>query len=792
MRLRFLEMNNFLSFGPECQRIEFDNDLTVFVGPNGVGKTNVIRAIDTVKDVITSTVSGAWNFPIATPQILEQQSRTHYAHLDKQSEIALGVDFLAVSEKDEIASFVRAAILSSLYESWSHSNSPSSDEKRDLISQVLKLEVPRWLMSGSVCLVHGVSSSDQWQLSYKTEPKGPVTIQWLLTGNYSSHISLDGVDRSRQTSTSTVEAKFQQSGPGPASFDHLIPIGEELVGLYVQNYSLINLARDFPVVNELSLQLGSYNWYPRVDGTQRTYGFNHVLDSLLQTRLFSDIEDSPLGKPLNVTAQSLATANSPIFRTGEIRIPRYLEQLYRWQNGTSAERARFSEAQTLFSSFRKDESFGLRLSPGRMTPSAVTETMNAVQQTTSNPGEQPSSKDWFTLIPFVERRLNNISGGGKPSISEVSADQAGSGAAELIRLSTFLATGSESVVLLDEPMARLHPTLQRRFIDKLQVAEAQYIVVSHSPGLFPTRREQDNDYSNFVKRVAFNENRESRVYSLPVLEELEIGNGNNRAKPSESINLAKYVKVLRTKIQKEIASRPTVLEIPFAERLILVSGESEFVAYQAWYRSYRRGDDISESLHFHSFGGDDRLDVALAIAMAFHVPYMAIVDGASFKPTGEIDGVNGKVPLVLGQLLTAAALTGRNEILEHVNELAPKVVYTKSQVDNVEWMELAKANLESFGVLTFANCWNSDELKEGKECRECQRTNARRAKGEEYPAESHQESFEDICFTKFPEIYKVPEFVGIPEEDKINRARKLVELQPECPDFLYEIFRNER
>lgn len=787
MRLRFLEISNYLSYGPAPLHIDFDNDLTVFVGPNGAGKTNVIRAIDTVRDVITSTVSGAWNYPFVTPQTLELQNRTHFAHQDKPSEIALGVEFSAETEREEISSFVRAGIISSLYETWMSNNQLDVAEKNDLITMALTSEIPDWLTSGSIRVQHNVRSSNRWQLSYSTGPERKATFEWLLSGSYPSYMSVRGATRSSQSSTLTIGLKFGQRSSDDVSFDDLMPSGNELVQLLIRNYNLQNLVNDFPAVEELYKRLEKYNWYPMVDGSNRDYGFHHVLDSLFQMRVFSDTEDAPLGRPLNVTAESISIANSPIFRIGDVRIPRYLEQLYRWQNGRAEHRARFSKAQRIFSSFRTGETFGLRLSPGRESPFSVQETMNRVRQQTVENTEtlhqQSNVQDWFTLVPFVERSGDNTSE-AKHCPQEVSADQAGSGAAELIRLSTFLASGQESVVLLDEPMARLHPSIQKRFIQRLQEAEAQYVVVSHAPGLFPIKADHD-DYSNLVKRVVLDENLESRVYSLPSLTE-HSPNFEDNGNGSRLSRKAAFAQGLQSKVAKEIAARPSVLEIPFAERLVLVPGESEFIAYQDWYLSYSQNNSASDLLHFHSFGGDDRLDVVLAIAMAFNMPWVAIVDGGSFKPTGEIDRFDDKVPLVLGQIATAATWADREDIIQKINDQAPGVVY-RANCDKVEWMEKAKSALESFGVRTFANCWNTVKLRDSQECSTCAKRAVSNTEVEDLK-DTHQESFEDFCLTRFQDITSKSEFTSIPRNEKVRRARKLVELHPQCPEFVSELF----
>jgi|GEM_PF-5015080 len=783
MRFRFIEISNYLSYGPSRQHIEFDTGLTVLVGPNGGGKTNIIRALDTVRDVITGTVSRVSDLPIVTPKLLEQQSEAHFAHLDKPIEIVLGVKFSDKTETEEIASFIYASILSSLDGSWRGDNAPSEEDKQSLVTRALEMNIPDWFTSGNIRLYHGVRSSDQWELSYVTGPNEKMLFEFLLSGSPPSRMSTFGKSISPQANRSTIGEKFRQSDP--VKFDDLMPKKGELIEILIHNDSLNNIIRSFPSIAYFARRLENYSWSPMVRVPQNPAGFHHVLDSLFQARVFSDSEDAPLGKPINVTTESISTANSPIFRAGNVRIPRYLEQLYRWQNSFSGDRARFAEAQEIFTSFRKDESFGLLLSPGKPVALNVWSASNATNQTLSETANQALPPENFPrLIPFVERHGTKTDMGNKQS-REVSADQAGSGVAELIRLSTFLASDPESVVLLDEPMARLHPMLQKQFVRQLQEAKSQYIVVSHAPGLFPTKTSGD-DHSNLVKRVALDKDLESRVYSLPFFSTDTVRKKDND-KTGKSLVLKKYTENLKEKIIKEMQTNSSVLEIPFAERLVLVSGESELIAYQAWCLSYWQNKHTTYLPHFHSFGGDDHFDVLLAIAMAFHVPWLAILDGGSFEPCGKIGGFSEKVPLVLGQIATASTWACREDWIDKIKEKAEEVKYTNG-CDNIKWMENAKSCLESLGVYTFANCWNTS--KKAETCDTCKKTVDPNATAENTLPDYHQESFEDLPSNYFSDITNHEEYTDINKNTKVSRARKLVELQPKYPDCLDKIFSN--
>ena len=51
MRVKNIQVRNFLSFGEEEQSLEFDSINTI-VGPNNSGKTNVFRALSLVGELL--------------------------------------------------------------------------------------------------------------------------------------------------------------------------------------------------------------------------------------------------------------------------------------------------------------------------------------------------------------------------------------------------------------------------------------------------------------------------------------------------------------------------------------------------------------------------------------------------------------------------------------------------------------------------------------------------------------------------------------------------------------------
>ena len=86
-------------------------------------------------------------------------------------------------------------------------------------------------------------------------------------------------------------------------------------------------------------------------------------------------------------------------------------------------------------------------------------------------------QDYAVTIEPMIRRADN---------TELPLSAIGSGGVELLRLATFLAADPAAVVLLDEPAAHLHPRAQEKLLQFLRQGGAQYVIVSHSPGLLPT------------------------------------------------------------------------------------------------------------------------------------------------------------------------------------------------------------------------------------------------------------------------------------------------------------------
>ncbi len=583
MRIKSIELSNYLSYGPKT-KIDFNDTLTVIIGPNGSGKSNIFRAIETVAEVLDDGSPGiSQHFGAdssgTSPQIVDSAYES--------SQIILEIDFSAAHEKEEVDSFIKMALLYGLKNSFSRDNTTlKEDDKQNLLEKVLNLTIPDSLASGSLYLTHDLKSASRWQASYRVK-LGQFQCDLFLENStgyvFTSKINQPSSDlppnldlAQFNPSHDSIGELFYKMSDENITFTKLITHEDKTISLFVVNDVLHGWGYNLDgILSNFEKTVQHYPWYQT--STSRFFTFKHLLNFFFQRNILSDSNDSSLGKGVDVRIENLAVADMPIYHRKEIRIPTYLEKLYRWQSGDRDGRERFKKAQNIFPQLRgRGESFGLQVIPGRSFPPVPTELTGNPPVATQEEFKEYLAKTstyWFKLQTFIERSRQDTKAEGRGEMTmEVATDKAGSGAAELVRLSTFLATEPSSVLLLDEPMARLHPMAQKRFMQYLENSDFQCIIISHAPGLFPdtdienSSPQKENSLSKVVKSIRLNNKLESQVDCF-----------------SFSDNPSELVKKLQEKILQEIKIKPQILNILFAEKVVFVSGESELLLYQYWY-----------------------------------------------------------------------------------------------------------------------------------------------------------------------------------------------------------------
>lgn len=123
-----LHVSNLLSF--DQFDLQLDDGLTVLVGSNGAGKTNIVRVLDLVTklaDWADERSRSASAIPTPAEVVLSSYTQATHDESPPGAPIAirLGVEWTTGTERDRIVAFVRAAVLATLVE-----ESHAGDEER--------------------------------------------------------------------------------------------------------------------------------------------------------------------------------------------------------------------------------------------------------------------------------------------------------------------------------------------------------------------------------------------------------------------------------------------------------------------------------------------------------------------------------------------------------------------------------------------------------------------------------------------------------------------------------------
>uniref|UniRef100_UPI0026161936 AAA family ATPase n=1 Tax=Ferrimicrobium sp. TaxID=2926050 RepID=UPI0026161936 len=722
MRLKYLEVNNVLSYGIG-EHIDFDQRLTVLVGPNGGGKSNVLRILMLVRDVIRREAS-----PSGTPESQSLSTRIEaicppHLGMASLSEIRLGVtlttdDFPAQQSWDSylIYLFLRG-IQASGHAELPRSNEFRAGERSD--SGALD-EMYSALKEGVLVLRHSRTLDARWKLAYEFEHDGK-TFWWavsdLSSRRYGGHLFIAG------STSSEVPEEYKDRidvAPGEDHFENvgygsMFPSGERPIDLRIKSQlASFDSGTIWDELRRADL-VGGF-----VRGASFIWGFERVLAKVLADRIVSDLDDVELGSPITTTMDILAQPSAPAPNIGSPSIPRYLSSLFRWSVGDHAARQRYSEACKIFSDLRGDGSHPeLKVSANRNAH--VNDVDYVVNDLTPENGhplkEHHVVQDYAVTIEPMIRRADG---------TELPLSAIGSGGVELLRLATLLVEDPTSVVLLDEPAAHLHPRAQERLLQFLRKGTAQCIVVSHSPGLLPTWKKG----MGATIRISLDENGCSRrrVVSEKTLMEDEKGKADE--------------------LQRLVLAQPEVKAIPFADWVILVSGQTELIVYPVWFAAVTEDKEFSGDPHFVNFQGDNQFARYLRVVNAFGVRWAAVVDGKSFTPvTPTNSDPNGtanrrRVPMIAKQILEVVGEGTEAQLLLN----AIRIIEVPVDDAPAEWFKRWRCELERCGVFTLANCWHNRKKSDGK-CEQCGESVKRKTDQCEAVAMhddvAHIESFED-------------------------------------------------
>lgn len=759
MRLKYLEVNNVLSYGIG-ERVDFDDGLTALVGPNGGGKSNVLRILTLVRDVIRrETLSvGAALYHVVNTKI-EAMCPAH-RNIPLHSEIRLGItlatdDYPTQRSRDAylLHLFLRGVQESAYAELPRSSNDFVAGTTGDTGSLD---EMFSALRSGVLVLRHSRKLGTTWTLAYEFEHDDK-TYRWAVS-DLSSRLYRGQVHRVDSISTDQPEEYKDRvtvvQGDNHhklVSYGSMFPSDGRSLSLNIKSQlagfdtgsTWDELTRN-DLVNNQNLTTGPNS------------GLERVLAKVVAAKIVTDLDDVALGAPVTTTMEILADLATPAKDVGEPAIPGYLSMLYRWSVGDSADRQRYAKACSVFCGLRGDESRPeLKVSASRNIH--VDQFDYVVNDLTPDRGqpirEYRKVQDYkVTIEPMIRN----------PDDTELPLSAIGSGGVEFLRLATLLAEDSAAVVLFDEPAAHLYPRAQDRLLQLLRQGDAQYIFVTHSPGLLPTWREAVGT----TIRVFIDKDGYSRPRVV----------GKNQLVDTDLL-------------QRLIITQPEVKVIPFADRVVLVSGQTELIVYPAWFASCGDSQGANREPHFVNFQGDAQFSRYLRIVHAFGVPWAAIVDGKSFEPVayrskaGTVEAASERkcVPRIASQIREVVGDAPEyQQLCEAIESVDISVVDSPA-----EWFESWRDVLERFGVFTLANCWHNNK-KIDEKCEQYGGIVGRRTdlceNAISHPEAVHIESFEDTV-----RVYLDPTFGS--NQKKPLQAFALLAEHPSPPDEFRELLR---
>ena len=448
MRLTGVEARELFSF--RALRLGDLPQTLVVVGPNGSGKTNLLRVLQ----IALVAIDRAANFSQEAYQSLARfaASRRLGAVSADVSTARLGLAFTEEWERELLVRFVRAAIASSVLQGTA-TNSDTSGVfgwLRQHINEALLAP----LSCGDIVVDFIDEPAGPWTIAYEFEAGGE-RFRWVLDGMPSRGQLLRVADAQRPgvpayTVAQKLDLDEQHVPKNPLALaDLLPPPGEGRMLTLESGPQWAALAREFATLAGI----------PFAQTQRRGSSLAEVLHVVLRRGLvlLGDLRQPPR---LQYTVEDVTTDTSSI--DGSLITAR----LFRMKNGTAAGRRRYGAIQNLF---------------GRLTGESFD-----VGLVDTRPSESEGSAASLEISVVVERYGDDLP-----------IEFAGAGVWEALLLSAVLPDSAGLVAVLDEPARNLHPTLQRRLLAEMRSAPGQFILTTHSPYL--VSMPEDGDRAGLVR-----------------------------------------------------------------------------------------------------------------------------------------------------------------------------------------------------------------------------------------------------------------------------------------------------
>jgi AAA ATPase-like protein/putative AbiEii toxin of type IV toxin-antitoxin system/OLD-like protein len=619
MKVISVHVSNLLSF--DEFELCFDDGLTVLVGPNGSGKTNVVRVLDLVSKLVDWADERSRSSPAApTPAEAVLSSYVQAVHsdspVDSPIKVDIRIDFTTPSERERIVAFVRAAMLATLAQDSSQAR---HEPMKSLLCSWLQAEVNdsklSSLFSGTLAFEHPGYEGAAWEARYEFEHDNR-RFDWILhSPTMSDSIVPHGQAPGAGDSTISIwEALFGKpagTSPPPSLPDPLPrfhfgvlcpPAGRALANLGIRTGT--GVFNDQHEAFRTAARLLSFT--PSMAG-QQEYGLARVIKICITEGLVilgEQFRGLGVGGTIPWRAgiypwESLAAPVPP-------RDPGFLPlRLFQLKNSPAfQDRATFSVIQEQFSRLAHGRCFDVTFTAVSM-PVPVTMPVGAGQVAVANAaGESGSQGQPGGIVSVVAW---DRTGEGEPR-QERPLQLFGAGTWEALVMAEALVTSADRLTVLDEPAVTMHPTWQTTLRSELRGRGGQLLLVTHSPSLVPM--DTGEDLRRLVRMVRATG--ASRCCRLPA-----------------SLTAQDTAKMART-----FALSADARALLFCRGAVIVSGETELGALPIWFSKASTAQTLGTpselDLAFFSVAGDGGFANVLWLLHALKIPWTLLCDGKSF------------------------------------------------------------------------------------------------------------------------------------------------------------------
>lgn len=494
MRFTHVHVQNLFSF--EDLRVDLEADTTVILGPNGSGKTNMLRALD----LAATALRWAAEEPSAragVPQALGPAGRAlaaywEMSHLGRGGErrVRVGLRLDLDDEKGLVVAFLRAALAWSIRDELRGAHVDTAVES--WVTEGVTEQRVASLFEPELVAEHSGVPGRSWQvgLDFQLEPDGP-RYRWVLAGPPLQNciVALDSRGRplTAQVPFSSGLLQnlfgFERVTPPPPMPDPLpsfhlgmlvnpAPCGP--VALGGGGRTLIDWS--VPPVLDFLTRFAAARPPEDLLGTEPGWSLAVVLQRIWQEKVFVVAEQlrgiGPWGRSVPAAGtydlDQLALA---LTSTDPHLLP---ARLCRLASGDAAEREHFRLVQDTFGALAGGRSVAVRVEP---------QPASAAAEGASSGGETSVPEQGRVFVDLL------VTDGARASAAGVERETpvqfCGAGTWEALVLAEALCAPTGRVVLLDEPAANLHPSWQQALRDRLIRAGTQALVVTHAGAVVP-------------------------------------------------------------------------------------------------------------------------------------------------------------------------------------------------------------------------------------------------------------------------------------------------------------------